>query len=55
MTFKRLAPTAICALLVLPLTGCLTQRTVSSGGQTSSQKIIVKRPVKSLMDNTRSY
>lgn len=35
------------------LTGCLTQRTVTDGGVTTSQEIVIKRPVKELLGNSQ--
>jgi hypothetical protein len=56
-TFPRMNRTAIYYLtvlsLVLPLTGCLTHRTVTSGGRTVSQGPVVKRPVQSLIQRSR--
>lgn len=39
--------------LVFPLTGCLTHRTVTSGGRTVSEGPVVKRPVQSLVQRSR--
>jgi hypothetical protein len=53
MTSKSLLLATLGAALSLMLTGCLTQRTVTDGGQTTKQNIIVKRPVKDLIQNTQ--
>ena len=41
------------AVFFLPLTGCLTQRTVSEGGHKVSQEYIIKRPLKEAVQNSR--
>jgi hypothetical protein len=40
-------------IFVLSLSGCLTQRTVSEGGHTVSQKYVTKRPIKEAVQNSR--
>ena len=40
------------SLMALGLSSCLTQRTVSQGGQVQSEQYIIKRPVKELLENT---
>jgi outer membrane protein assembly factor BamE (lipoprotein component of BamABCDE complex) len=49
--------TAICYFaalaLVLPLAGCVTHRTVTSGGRTVSQGPVIKRPIHSLVQRSR--
>ena len=45
--------TLLAALLVLPLTGCLTQRTVTEGGHTVKQEYVIKRPLKEAVQNSR--
>jgi hypothetical protein len=37
----------------LPLSGCLTQRTVSEGGHTVSQEYVIKRPLKEAVHNSQ--
>ena len=37
----------------LPLSGCLTQRTVSEGGHTVSQEYVIKRPLKEAVRNSQ--
>jgi hypothetical protein len=41
------------AALTLPMSGCLTQRTVSEGGQTVSEEYIIKRPIKEAIKNSQ--
>jgi hypothetical protein len=41
------------AALAIPLSGCLTQRTVSQGGQTVSRELVIKRPLKEIVRNSR--
>ena len=36
----------------IPLSGCLTKRTVTEGGRTVSQKYVIKRPVKEAVQNS---
>jgi hypothetical protein len=43
----------LAAALALPLSGCLTQRTVSEGGHTVSQEYVIKRPLKEAVQNSR--
>lgn len=43
----------IASVLALTLSGCLTQRTVKEGGQTVSQKYVVKRPIKDAIENSQ--
>jgi len=38
--------------LVLSLPGCITQRTVTKGGQTVEQGWVVKRPLKEAVQNS---
>ena len=54
MTCKSTLLLILCFSLAPFLTGCLTQRTVTDGsGTVEIQDMIIKRPVKSLMDNSR--
>lgn len=39
-------------LLAISSSGCLTQRTVSEGGHTVSQEIVITRPLKDAMENS---
>jgi hypothetical protein len=41
------------ATLTLPVTGCLTQRTITEGGQTVKQEYVIKRPLKEAVQNSR--
>jgi hypothetical protein len=45
--------TLLAALLILPLTGCLTQRTVTEGGHTVKQEYVIKRPLKEAVRNSQ--
>lgn len=40
-------------LVILPLSSCVTQRTVTRGGQTVEQGLVVKRPLKEAVENSR--
>jgi hypothetical protein len=37
----------------VPLTGCVTQRTVTRNGQPVEQGLVVKRPLKEAVENSR--
>ena len=39
--------------IILPLGSCVTQRTVTRNGQTVEQGIVVKRPLKEAVQNSR--
>ena len=41
------------AFAALLMTSCLTQRTVTDGTGTVEQGLVIKRPVKELMENSR--
>lgn len=41
------------ATLTLSVTGCLTQRTITEGGQTVKQGYVIKRPLKEAVRNSR--
>jgi hypothetical protein len=43
----------LAVIFVLSLSGCLTQRTVSEGGHTVSQKYVIKRPIKEAVQDSR--
>jgi hypothetical protein len=43
----------LAATFALPLSGCLTQRTVSEGGHTVSQEYVIKRPLKEAVMNSQ--
>ena len=43
----------LAAVLAAPLTGCLTQRTVTEGGTTVKQGYVIKRPLKEAIKNSR--
>jgi hypothetical protein len=36
-----------------PLTGCVTQRTITRNGQPVEQGLVVKRPLKEAVENSR--
>ncbi|WP_367870874.1 hypothetical protein [Luteolibacter sp. Populi] len=38
---------------ILPLSGCITERTVTQGGQKVEQGLVVKRPLKEALENSR--
>lgn len=40
-------------VLALNLSGCLTQRTVTEGGETVSQEYVIKRPIKDVIENSQ--
>jgi outer membrane protein assembly factor BamE (lipoprotein component of BamABCDE complex) len=39
--------------VVLPLSACVTERKVTRGGQTVEQGLVVKRPLKEAVENSR--
>lgn len=41
------------ALLIFSLSGCVTKRTVTQGGQTVESGYVVKRPIKNAIQNTK--
>jgi len=49
----RLARPLVLLAIILPLGSCLTQRTVTRNGQTVEQGIVVKRPLKESVENSR--
>jgi hypothetical protein len=49
----RLARPLVLLAIILPLGSCLTQRTVTRNGQTVEQGIVVKRPLKEAVENSR--
>jgi len=53
---KTIRPSLRLLLLVpviLPLSSCVTERTVTRGGQTVEQGLVVKRPLKEAVENSR--
>lgn len=49
----RLARFLFLPAIILPLGSCVTQRTVTRNGQTVEQGIVVKRPLKEAVENSR--
>lgn len=43
----------LAAAMTALLSGCLTRRTVTSGGRTVESKYVVKRPIKEVIENSR--
>lgn len=43
----------LAAVLVVPFSGCVTQRTVTEGGRTVKQGYVVKRPLKEAVQNSQ--
>ena len=39
--------------VILPLSSCITERKVTRGGQTVEQGLVVKRPLKEAVENSR--
>jgi hypothetical protein len=50
---KTLLRSAMAVILAATLTGCLTKRTVTQGGQTVSEEYVFKRPLKEAIGNSR--
>jgi hypothetical protein len=53
MKLPRFAKHLLLLVVILPLSGCVTQRTVTRGGQTVEQGLVVKRPLKEAVENSR--
>lgn len=53
MNVLSLARLSALALLLLSLSGCLTRRTVTQGGQTVESGYVMKRPIKEAIQNTK--
>jgi len=53
MSIRASLKFSIVLALILPLSGCLTQRTVTRNGKKVEQGLIVKRPLKDTVDNSR--
>jgi hypothetical protein len=49
----RLARPLVLLAIILPLGSCVTRRTVTRNGQTVEQGIVVKRPLKEAVENSR--
>jgi outer membrane protein assembly factor BamE (lipoprotein component of BamABCDE complex) len=52
MKTRRLAKSLLALAVILPLAGCMTQRTVTRNGQTVEQGLVVKRPLKEAAGNS---
>lgn len=50
---KALRYSSLSLILVVSLSSCLTQRTVKEGGQTVSQELVIKRPIKEAIENSQ--
>ena len=50
---RHFAKLLLILVAVLPLSACVTQRTVTQGGQTVEQGLVVKRPLKEAVENSR--
>jgi hypothetical protein len=50
---RRLAKLLFALVAILPLSGCVTQRTVTRNGQPVEQGMVVKRPLKEAVENSR--
>lgn len=49
----RFFPAVLASLFVsLMLTGCLTRRTVTEGGQVIEKDYVIKRPLKEIIQNS---
>lgn len=53
MTTKFVLPVLSGLSVAFLLTGCLTQRTVTDGTGNVQQGMVIKRPVKEIMSNSR--
>ncbi|MEO5917628.1 MAG: hypothetical protein ABIS50_25585 [Luteolibacter sp.] len=51
---KKFAKYLIASSLVVLLSGCLTQQTVTSNGSVISQDYVFKRPLKDAIENTEN-
>ncbi len=49
----RFARSLFLIAIILPLGSCVTQRTVTRNGQTVEQGLVVKRPLKEAVENSR--
>ena len=52
-TTCRLARPLLALALCLPMGACVTQRTVTRNGQPVEQGLVVKRPLKEAVENSR--
>jgi hypothetical protein len=51
--FRIVLKFLIAAVVVVPMSGCLTQHTVTEGGHQVSQEYVIKRPLKEAVQNSR--
>jgi hypothetical protein len=52
-SIRHLAKCLLLLGVVLPLSACVTERKVTRGGQTVEQGLVVKRPLKEAVENSR--
>ncbi|MEM1083632.1 MAG: hypothetical protein AAGI48_05880 [Verrucomicrobiota bacterium] len=50
---KSIVRLSLVTILAASLTGCLTRRTVTVGGETVESGYVVKRPIKEAIDNSK--
>ncbi|MGB6223425.1 hypothetical protein [Haloferula sp.] len=53
MNVRSIARLSALVLLLLSLSGCLTRRTVTQGGQTVESGYVVTRPIKEAIQNSK--
>jgi hypothetical protein len=53
MNIRSSAKLLLLLAVILPLSACVTERTVTRGGQTVEQGLVVKRPLKEAVENSR--
>jgi len=53
MSFLSTLGTIASIALFLSLTGCVTKRTTSEGGQVRSENYVIKRPISEMIKNTK--
>jgi hypothetical protein len=51
--FRIVLKCLMAAAVVVSMSGCLTQRTVTEGGRKVSQEYVIKRPLKEAVQNSR--
>lgn len=50
---RQSAKLLLLVAVVLPLASCVTERKVTRGGQTVQQGMVIKRPLKEAVENSR--
>ncbi len=50
---RRFAKSLLVLAAILPLSSCVTERTVTRNGETVEQGLVVKRPFKEAAENSR--